>query len=91
MNRSRRGAGPPASRGASPAAPRTRDETVEGLTLIQTGRRERIPVILFGKAFWERLIDGQSLVDEGLIGEADLGLFRYAETAEEAMAMMGEE
>ena len=69
----------------------TLDEMFECLTLIQTGRMKRIPFLLFGKEFWEPLIDWPSLVEEGLIGADDLGLFRYVETAEEAMAVMGEE
>jgi hypothetical protein len=62
----------------------TLDELFETLTLIQTGKIRRIPVLLFGRAFWERVINFQALVDEGTICEADLNLFRFVETAEEA-------
>jgi predicted Rossmann-fold nucleotide-binding protein len=45
---------------------------------------EPIPVLLFGKEFWRRVINFEVLVEEGTIAEGDLDLFRYAETAEEA-------
>ncbi len=63
----------------------TLDETFEALTLIQTGRMERVPFLLFGRAFWERIINWQALADAGTISAADLTLFRFVETAEEAM------
>ena len=62
----------------------TLDELFETLTLIQTGKIRRIPVLLFGRDFWERVINFQALVDEGTISAADLTLFRFVETAEEA-------
>ncbi len=62
----------------------TLDELFETLTLIQTGKIRRIPVLLFGRQFWERVIDFQALVDEGTISAADLSLFSFVETAEEA-------
>jgi hypothetical protein len=62
----------------------TLDELFEIMTLVQTGKSRRRPILLFGRAFWEQLINFQHLVDTGMIGEADLGLFRFVETAEEA-------
>jgi uncharacterized protein (TIGR00730 family) len=62
----------------------TMDELFETLTLIQTGKSRRRPILLFGQAFWEKLIDFQHLVDTGMIGEADLGLFHFVESAEQA-------
>ncbi len=62
----------------------TLDELFETLTLIQNGKSRKRPVLLFGRAFWERLLDFQHLVDAGMISEGDLNLFRYVETAEEA-------
>ena len=56
---------------------------MEALTLIQTGRMERMPVILFGKAFWDGLIDFGFLAQEGTIAPEDVDLISYAETAEE--------
>ena len=50
----------------------------------------RIPVLLFGREFWERVIDFQVLVDEGTIAPQDLDLFRYVDTAEEAWAVIAQ-
>lgn len=66
----------------------TLDEMFESLTLIQTGRMKRVPFLLFGRAFWDKIIDWQALADEGVIAQFDLDLFTYVETAEEAMALM---
>ncbi len=63
----------------------TMDETFESLTLIQTGRMKRVPFLLFGRAFWERVINWQALADAGTISPEDLELFRFVETAEEAI------
>lgn len=62
----------------------TLDELFETLTLLQTGKATGVSVVLIGRAFWERLINWQVLVDEGLIGSQDLQLFQFAETAKEA-------
>jgi hypothetical protein len=62
----------------------TLDELFETLTLIQTGKVRRIPVLLFGREFWERVIRFQALVDEGTIAPEDLSLFSYVDTAESA-------
>ena len=62
----------------------TLDELFETLTLIQTGKVTGVSVVLVGRAFWERLVNWEFLIDQGLIGPQDLGLFHYAETAQEA-------
>ena len=62
----------------------TLDELFETMTLIQTGKSRRRPILLFGRAFWEKLVDFQHLVDTGMISPEDLGLFHFVETAEEA-------
>ena len=62
----------------------TFDESFELLTLIQTGKVKPLPIIFFGKAFWERVIDFEALADEGVISPDDLKLFTYCESAEEA-------
>jgi len=62
----------------------TLDELFETLTLIQTQKVAAIPVLLFGKEFWERVINFNALVEEGTISAKDLDLFRYVETAAEA-------
>lgn len=63
----------------------TLDELFESLTLIQTGRMERVPFLLFGRAFWDKIINWEALADAGTISEEDLALFRFVETAEEAI------
>ena len=62
----------------------TFDEFFELLTLIQTGKMKPMPILLFGKDFWTRVIDFEALADEGTISKKDLDLFRWCETAEEA-------
>ncbi len=62
----------------------TLDELFETLTLLQTGKSQSVIVVLVGRDFWERVINWQLLVEYGLIVQADLGLFHYAETAQEA-------
>jgi uncharacterized protein (TIGR00730 family) len=66
----------------------TLDELFETLTLIQTGKVRKIPVLLFGKAFWERVINFQALAEEGTISGDDLDLFTYVDSAEEAWAVI---
>lgn len=69
----------------------TLDEMFEALTLIQTGRMKPVPFLLFGRAFWEGVVNWQALADQGLINAEDLKLFRFVETAEEALeAILGE-
>jgi len=63
----------------------TLDELFESLTLIQTGRMQQVPVLLFGQAFWTKIVDWEALAEAGTIAAADLDLFRYVETAEEAV------
>ncbi len=66
----------------------TLDETFECLTLIQTGRMKRVPVLLFGPEFWQRVVNWDALVEAGTISAEDLSLFRFVETADEALAAM---
>lgn len=63
----------------------TLDETFEALTLIQTGRMERVPFLLFGEEFWRGIINWETLADAGTISDEDLDLFVFVETAEEAI------
>jgi uncharacterized protein (TIGR00730 family) len=62
----------------------TFDESFELLTLIQTRKVKPLPILFFGQEFWERVIDFQALVEEGVIAPDDLKLFKFVETAEEA-------
>ena len=62
----------------------TCDELFETLTLIQTGKMKPIPILLFGREFWNRVVNFEALAEEGTIARQDLDLFRWCETAEEA-------
>ena len=62
----------------------TLDELFDALTLRQTHRMQEIPIILFGRQYWERVIDFQFLADEGVIADSHLELCAYAETPEDA-------
>ncbi len=62
----------------------TMDELFETLTLIQTGRMERVPILLFGKAFWEGAINLEFLAAQGTISPEDPDLITFVDTAEEA-------
>ncbi|HLA83355.1 MAG TPA: LOG family protein [Thermoguttaceae bacterium] len=62
----------------------TIDEMFDALTLRQTGRMQHIPIILFGRKYWERVIGFEFMADEGTIEDRDLDLFHYADTPEEA-------
>ena len=66
----------------------TMDELFETLTLIQTGRMARVPVLLFGQEFWEAMVNFPGLAAAGTISDADLALFRYVETCDEALEAM---
>ena len=66
----------------------TFDEMFELLTLIQTGKIKPIPIVLFGKEFWERVVNFDALVEEGVVSARDLGLFKFVETADEAWAIV---
>ncbi|KHK89717.1 lysine decarboxylase [Novosphingobium malaysiense] len=61
----------------------TLDEFLELLTLIQTGKMKPIPVLLYGREFWERIINFEALAEEGTINRRDLDLFTWCETAED--------
>ena len=66
----------------------TLDEMFEALTLIQTGKSRRRPVLLFGREFWTKLINFDLLVETGMISALDLQLFRFVESAEEAWSVL---
>lgn len=62
----------------------TLDELFEILTLVQTGKGPRVPIVLFDETYWRSLIRFDVLVDRGMIDPADLDLIRFADTAEAA-------
>jgi uncharacterized protein (TIGR00730 family) len=66
----------------------TLDELFETLTLVQTGRMRRVPIVLFGEDFWRRIVNWAALAEAGTIAEEDLDLFRFVETAEEAVDLI---
>jgi len=69
----------------------TLDELFETMTLIQTGKCRRRPILLFGREFWSRLINFELLIDTGMISPGDVKLFHYVESAEEAWALLESE
>jgi uncharacterized protein (TIGR00730 family) len=61
----------------------TLDEFFETLTLIQTGRMERVPLLLFGMEFWNRVINFDALAEAGTISPDDSHLFSVVDSAED--------
>ncbi len=66
----------------------TLDELFNTLCLRQTGRMQAIPIILYGRKYWESVINFQTLADEGVIADEHLDLISYAETPEEAWELI---
>ena len=62
----------------------TLDEMFETLTLRQTHRMQPVPIILFGREYWSKVINFQQMADDGVIADENLELFSWAETAEDA-------
>jgi uncharacterized protein (TIGR00730 family) len=73
---------------AFPGGYGTLDELFEVLTLVQTGKMARIPIVLVGREFWHRAVDFDYLVDEGFIGTRDVDLFTRVDAAEEIVAIL---
>jgi uncharacterized protein (TIGR00730 family) len=68
----------------------TFDEFFELLTLVQTGKVKKMPILLFGREFWERVIDFEELMLEGVISPPDLELFQMVDSAEDAWGAIQE-
>jgi hypothetical protein len=68
----------------------TFDELFELLTLIQTGKMKPIPILLFGRQYWSRVVNFEAMAEEGVISENDTDLFHWVETADEAWAKIVE-
>jgi len=66
----------------------TFDEMFELLTLIQTGKVRPLPILLFGRDYWNRVVNFQAMVEEGVISPHDLDLIHWSEDAEEAWAFV---
>lgn len=73
---------------AFPGGYGTLDELFEVLALIQTGKMQRIPVVLVGRAFWRRVVDFDLLLDEGYVSPSDLDLFTCVDEAEEIVSAL---
>ncbi len=58
----------------------TLDELFEILTLVQTGKAQAVPVVLFGSDYWKKLINFEQLVEDGTISADDLKLFNYVDS-----------
>ncbi len=69
---------------AFPGGYGTMDELFETLTLIQTHKIKPIPVLLFGRDFWNRVINFDALIDQGTISPQDVEIFSFVESAKEA-------
>ncbi len=68
----------------------TLDELFNTLTLRQTGRMQEIPIILYGKEYWKKVINFQYLSDQGVVADDDLDLCYYADTPAEAWKIIAD-
>lgn len=66
----------------------TLDELFETITLMQTGRMAKVPLILFGQEFWRRVVDFDALAEFGTIAPEDVDLISFVNTADEACAII---
>ena len=62
----------------------TLDELFETLTLVQCKKSKPVPIVLFGSSYWKRLLHLDVLVEEGVVSEEDLDLFKYVDTVDDA-------
>jgi hypothetical protein len=69
----------------------TLDEMFEILTLCQTGKARRMPIVLFDESYWRAIINFEALAEHGMIAPDDLKLFRYADSAEDAWSALVEQ
>jgi uncharacterized protein (TIGR00730 family) len=67
----------------------TFDELFEVLTLIQTKKvKKTMPILLYGRSYWEEVINFEAMVKHNVITKQDLDLFRFAESPEEAFSFL---
>ena len=66
----------------------TFDEVFEVLTLVQSGRMRRLPILLFGEAFWRQVVNWDALVEAGTIAPEDPGLFSFVDSATRAVEII---
>jgi uncharacterized protein (TIGR00730 family) len=69
---------------AFPGGYGTLDELFEIITLVQTKKAKPVPIVLYGSAYWKRLINFEVMLEEGAIGRKDLDLFHYCDTPQDA-------
>jgi uncharacterized protein (TIGR00730 family) len=62
----------------------TMDELFETLTLVQCKKAKPLPIVLFGTDYWKKVFQPEYMIEEGVIAEEDLQLFRYVDTVEDA-------
>ena len=62
----------------------TMDELFETLTLVQCKKAKPVPIVLFGSDYWKKVFHPEMMLEEGMIAEEDLQLFRYVDTVEDA-------
>ena len=63
----------------------TLDEVMEALTLIQTNKlRKKIPIVLYDKKFWSRIVDWDFMIDKGVISKTDIDYFKFCDTVDES-------
>ena len=68
----------------------TLDELFESLTLMQTGRMKRMPILLFGREFWSRIVNFEALAEEGVISPEDVKMVTFVDTAEDAWKVIAD-
>jgi uncharacterized protein (TIGR00730 family) len=66
----------------------TLDELFEILTLVQTQKSQRVPILLFGTAYWKKIVNFEALVEEGVISKQDLDLFQFVDEPAQAWAQI---
>ncbi len=66
----------------------TLDELFEVLTLVQTRKAKPVPIVLFGRSFWQRVLHLEVMVEEGTISAEDLGLFHLTDDPQEAWELI---
>jgi len=62
----------------------TMDELFEALTMLQNGKTDNVPLVLFGSEFWKSLINWQRFIDDGLIDEKDMDYIKFIDDVDEA-------
>lgn len=68
----------------------TLDELFETLTLVQTGKTRRLPILLYGSSFWRKLVNFDYLLETGCISAEDLDLFKFVDSPQEAWQRISE-